>query len=333
MNGNSQTLKEFVLEVNAQKKLFTAGPASLLQENLEGLRPCFGRGDADYLNIEISVLDALRKISGHKFIVRLQGSASLALEIMALNFLYGKVLIIDSGYYSDRLILLANAAMKNLNKISEINTVEWREIDSISGKYDWVWACSTETSAGTYTPIQQLSSLAKRTKSKLMLDATASIGLESDHEYADVLSFSSCKGLFGLTGAAFISFNEFPEHEPPNSFNLSLISHYEKKMTGPYHAILSLDRVLARHAEIRESVVINKKIFLERMKAYVDIPDLNQPLLCTHVNVKLISSDPRAILYSPRSNIGGSVVCHLGEAHLGIRAEGNILNALKIAES
>ena len=40
-----------------------------------------------------------------------------------------------------------------------------------------------------------------------MLDATASIGLEKDHELADVLSFSSCKGLFGLTGACFICFN------------------------------------------------------------------------------------------------------------------------------
>ena len=34
-----------------------------------------------------------------------------------------------------------------------------------------------------------------------MLDATGSIGLERYHELADVISFSSCKGLFGLTGA------------------------------------------------------------------------------------------------------------------------------------
>ena len=35
-----------------------------------------------------------------------------------------------------------------------------------------------------------------------MLDATASIGLESGHEQAEILAYSSCKGLFGLTGAA-----------------------------------------------------------------------------------------------------------------------------------
>ena len=38
-----------------------------------------------------------------------------------------------------------------------------------------------------------------------MLDATASIGLEANHELSDVMAYSSCKGLFGLTGASFVS--------------------------------------------------------------------------------------------------------------------------------
>ena len=50
--------------------------------------------------------------------------------------------------------------------------------------------------------------LKKKCKSKLALDATASIGLEKNHELSDVAAFSSCKGLFGLTGGAFITFNE-----------------------------------------------------------------------------------------------------------------------------
>ena len=46
-----------------------------------------------------------------------------------------------------------------------------------------------------------------------MLDATASIGLEDGHNWADVISYSSCKGLFGLTGAGFIAFNTLPSNE------------------------------------------------------------------------------------------------------------------------
>ena len=103
-------ISEFIKYRNDQKYLYTAGPASLIEENLLGLRPCFGRGDKDYSEIENFVLSELKKLSGHKEIVRLQGSASLALEIMALNFLYGNVLIISTGFYSDRLIQLANNA-------------------------------------------------------------------------------------------------------------------------------------------------------------------------------------------------------------------------------
>ena len=62
--------------------------------------------------------------------------------------------------------------------------------------------CPVETSIGYKIPILKIQWIKKRCKSKLALDATASIGLEKNHEYADVLGYSSCKGLFGLTGAA-----------------------------------------------------------------------------------------------------------------------------------
>ena len=39
----------------------------------------------------------------------------------------------------------------------------------------------------------------------MFIDATASIGIEEDHNLADVVSFSSCKSLFGLTGACLLA--------------------------------------------------------------------------------------------------------------------------------
>ena len=36
----------------------------------------------------------------------------------------------------------------------------------------------------------------------------------------------------------------------------------------------------------------------------------------------------KVVLYSPRNDIGGSVVCHIGEAHLGKNAKGNIIDLL-----
>ena len=325
------SLKDFVRIKNEQKLLFTAGPASLLTENIVGLQPCFGRGDSDYLTLETEVLDRLKNLSGHKNVARLQGSASLALEILALNFLEGDVLIVSTGYYSDRLQSLSESASRRVGAIRSVSAVSWQELSSITGKYDWIWACPTETSCGIKVPISDLRRTADAVGAKLMLDATASIGLEPDHDLADALAYSSCKGLFGLTGASFVAFNEHPVNEI-DSFYLNLQSHVERRMTGPYHAIASLAEVLPRHNYFREAVVINKERFVRDMSKWLTVSPANQPLLCTHVSCSIVADDRRAILYKPRTALGGSVVCHLGEAHLGAEATGAIQDILRVAE-
>lgn len=330
MNLTARSIVELVSQRNEQKPLFTAGPAALLPENLAGLRPCFGRGDNDYEAVEEDVLNRLRVLSGHATIARLQGSASLALEIATLNFLSGLVLVVDTGYYSQRLYQLVSSAARREGRIRQIVSVDWRELGSVKGGYDWVLACVTETSAGILLPVKQLANLAKRVKGRLMLDATASIGLEKGHEHADVIAYSSCKGLFGLTGAAFIAFNERPKFDV-DSFYLSLEMHLSKGVTGPYHAIASLYEVLPRHAEFSLAVHENKRQFLTRMTEHLTQPLEHQPQLCTHVSCRIESRDSRAILYTPRNDLGGAVVCHLGEVHLGRAAKGELLDLLEIA--
>ena len=83
--------------------------------------------------------------------------------------------------------------------------------------------------------------------------------MEKDHGFADVLGYSSCKGLFGLTGAAFVAFNSLPNNKI-NQFNLNIYNHLEK-MTGPYHAICSLNDVLKNYDDFKYAVTTNKKIF------------------------------------------------------------------------
>lgn len=329
MTKESYTVEALVAERNQSKFLFTAGPASLLPENLTGLRPCFGRGDLDYDQIDSAVLEALKKMTGHAQIARLQGSASLALEICALNFLYGRVLVISTGYYSERLQWLANSAQRRTAEVKSVSSVSWEDLDTVSGQFDWVVACYTETSTGLKLPMATLKNLANRLKAKLMLDATASIGLETQHDKADVIAYSSCKGLFGLTGAAFIAFNEAAT-VTPDSFYLNLATHLERRMTGPYHAIASLSDVLPKHEDFRAAVIENKAVFLEKMKSLSTHPISHQPTLCTWINGEITSTDPRAVLYKPRGNSGGSVVCHLGEAHLGRLAKGDILDVLTL---
>ena len=201
------------------------------------------------------------------------------------NFLFGKVLVISTGYYSDRLKLLCNQSKKNFKNIKNIKSISWEGISEISENFDWIIACPTETSMGLKVPILDLYKLKKRTRAKLALDATASIGLEKDHHFSDVLAYSSCKGLFGLTGASFIAYNS-KSNNFVDSFYLSLKSHEDKKMTGPYHSILSLAGVLPVHDELKYSVKINKYKFLEKMSLWLTKDKTNEPLLCTHTKYK-----------------------------------------------
>ena len=221
MKKFNYSIKDFVFKRNSEKILFTAGPASISEANIYGLRPCFGRGDIDYENLEKKVLDKLKDISGHSQIVRMQGSASLALEIMIINFLYGKVLLIDTGYYSQRLYSIINSSLIKINHNVKDFEVLVEDVEKVEGKFDWIVSCYTETVVDLIA-YQASSETSEKLSAKLMLDATASIGLEENHKIADVIAYSSCKGLFGLTGAAFIAFNE-PPRNIVDSFYLILI--------------------------------------------------------------------------------------------------------------
>ena len=154
-------MQKIINKVNNSTKLFTPGPASLTLENVTGLRPCFGRGDVKYEKIEKRVLKNILKISGHKNIARLQGAASLALEIMICNFLYGNILIIKTGVYSDRLKYMSDTSKRKYKNIKKINYISFKEINGIHKKYDWIIACPVETSIGYKIPILELFKLKK----------------------------------------------------------------------------------------------------------------------------------------------------------------------------
>jgi len=329
MKLDKKDIIQFVKFQNSKKKLLTPGPASLLVENLIGIEPSFGRGDLNYDKVEAKVLNTLKKISGHKKIVRLQGAASLALEVMILNFLRGNVLVVRTGVYSDRIYEMCIFAKKHFKTIKKIEYVDWKKINDYKKKTEWILACYVETSIGLKLQIKDLHNLKRKLKSHLALDATASIGLEPHHKYADVIGYSSCKGLFGFTGASFVSYNIRPANKI-KSFNLNIQNHENKKMTGPYHSICSLLNVLKNYSKFRKSVVINKKKIMKNMSKNLVFDKKYQPLICTQLDKKISSKNKKIIFYKPRINIKGSIVCHLGEVHLKNKAKGSILDDLLI---
>ena len=323
------SLNNFVNEENSKKPIFTPGPSSLLVDNILGLKPCFGRGDIDYKKTENYVLNSIKSLAGQQNIVRMQGSASLAIELSIKNFITGKVLLVDSGYYSDRLKFILNNE-KEIDKDLEIEFVNYADLKNLEGNsYDWVVGCYVETSTGFKHSISEIKKFVDAVGAKLFLDATASIGLEENHNYADLLAFSSCKGLFGLTGASFITFNDL-KIKPINSFYLDIRNHLEKKMTGPYHQICSLELVLKNYSFYKQAVLNTKNDFMKRFLDFIIYPQENQPYLCTFVNKKIKANNENVILYSSRGKNLGSIACHLGEVHLGNKANGRINNLIEI---
>lgn len=314
---------QYVKDINAEKVMFTPGPGALHNHNLF-LSNCFGRNDHNYKKIFNDVTDRLLQISGQNEIVVAQGSATLAIEIGIRNFINGRILLINTGFYSERL----KEICRKSPFITEICSCNWNDIESIEASFDWIVCCYTETSAALRLDINEIHALRRRTKANLFLDATGSIGLEAEHGLADVVAFSSCKGLFGLTGACFVAY-KIPVRNVVDQFYLNLENHRQRYVTGPYHTMQSLFLTLHNHDDLLYSVKVNKVRFSKKFKDCLNIPERYQPLLCTGIEKELSTHDSRVVLYTPRLNIAGSIVCHLGELHLGARAQGDIIDLLE----
>ena len=293
-----------ITQKNNHKLMLTPGPAVILHENLQYLKPLFGRGDDEYASMSESVINWIKRLSGQDEVVAMQGSATLALELAAHSFVAGKVLLVSTGYYSDRL-------EKLLPNDCELTICEYEELDSIKGNFDWVLCAYTETSVAFKVDLESVRNKANECKAKLYVDATGSIGLEGNHQLADVMAFSSCKGLFGLTGAGFVAHKSDLNPKDLDAFYFNLNTHKDKMTTGPYHAIASLYGVIEKHNIFKQRVVNSKNTILEK---YQDIVrESNQPLLCTYLEGEVVPNDDSIVLYSPRSKLSGSVICHLGE--------------------
>ncbi len=322
-------IKELIKKIN-KKTTFCPGPGGITEYNILGQKNSFGRNDSEYKKIENFVTGKLKKISGKKNLVTFQGSGTLAIELMMLNFLKGNVIIISTGYYSERIYSILKHFQMSHKICKSIKKIEWKEIynSKFKSKCDWVIACPTETSKALLVPIKDLFDFSKKCSAKLMLDATGSIGLEKNHKLASVISFSSCKGIFGLTGAAFIGYDIKALKNRKLSFYQDINTHLEKKVTGPYSTICSLYLIMKNFEKVKKSVIINKKKFMNMMKNSLIYKNRNQPNLCTYITKK-IKKNKKVILYLPRSKSSGSVVSHLGEIHLADKSKGKILDKLK----
>ena len=72
------------------------------------------------------------------------------------NFFSGKILIIDTGVYSDRIKNMCKFYRKTFKNIKKIKSIKWNKMNEINEKFDWIFACPTETSIALRLPILNL---------------------------------------------------------------------------------------------------------------------------------------------------------------------------------
>jgi 2-aminoethylphosphonate-pyruvate transaminase len=310
-----------ITSINNQKLMLTPGPAVVLHENLSSLKPFFGRGDNEYTQIFETVSNWVKQLCGQDELIVAQGSSTFALELAAHSFVEGKILLISTGYYSDRLERL-------LPKGSNITICHHKDLDNINEKFDWVMCAYTETSIAFKLDLTEVKALTNNCNAKLYVDATGSIGLEDKHELADVMAFSSCKGLFGLPGACFVAYKKYLIPKSSDFFYFNLETHRNKMVTGAYHAIASLHGVIDIHDCLKKRVVNSKNLVLKKWSELVRKD--NQPLLCTYVEGEVLPNDDNIVLYTPRSELKGSVICHFGEIHYD---EVNLVDRISVTSS
>ncbi len=146
-------------------------------------------------------------------------------------------------------------------------------------------------------------------KSKLIVDATASIGLEKNHNLADVIFFSSCKGLFGPTGLGFMAYKSNIKKIISKDFWYDFRTHAESKYTLGYNCIAALEKISKKHTFYKDRLFYAKKF----MKKYT----LNQKLcpaigisLNKNINKKKINKN--ILLYIPRKKPEYDTIFFLG---------------------
>lgn len=297
-----------LIDKSNQKLMLTPGPSAISYESVKSFIPIFGRGDDEYNKIQQKVSEWLNLISGQDQTISLIGSATCAIEICIANFIKGKILAINNGYYSERLSNIAK-------QYYDIDILNIEDLETVKDQYDWIMGCYTETSTGYLLNIDALKKLKEKTNAKLFLDATGSIGLEENHNIADIIAYSSCKGLFGLTGASFISKKSSlkPSHEVESKlpFYLRYSTHAEKKITGPYHIINGLNEISKSHHLLVKNIRNFRKSFINTYSENLVWEEKNQPLLCTKINLNIKKKNPNSVLYEPRILSNGNIICHL----------------------
>jgi len=289
------------------KVTFCPGPGAIINDWFVAQKEFFGRGDKEYQYIKAQTLSWIKRISGQDEIIPISGSATTAAMVALNTFLTNKILIIKTGYYSDRWFnyLKKNKKFKSLKYVNYDDFFKIR----LKERFDWIVFVYVETASCTKYDIKKVFEKKNQLKSRLLVDATASIGLEKNHNLADAIFFSSCKGLFGPTGLGFIGYKKKNKLIKSNDFWFDYETHKKSLYTLGYNCMASLYALSKNHGKYKK-----KLIFANQFMQPYSLLNKNNALIGIALKNKLKRKKIKknTIIYIPRRNPGYDVIFFLG---------------------
>ena len=293
------------MKKNSLRITFCPGPGAVIPEWSKGQTEFFGRGDNYYSSIKEKTLNWIKKISQQNNVIPIAGSGTTAAIIAFNTFLKGKVCIVKTGYYSDRWYNY----LKKTKSVKKIKYLTLENLKNKKTKFDWVIFVYVETASCKKFDIKKAFLIKKKTRSKLMVDATASIGLENYHNLADVIFFSSCKGLFGPTGLGFVAYKSQLKKIKSKDFWYDYETHEKSKYTLGYNCIAALEKISSKHSKFKKKLIFAKNFMKKYTLNQIHSPNIGIGLK-KKINKKKVSKN--TLLYVPRKKIGYDTIFFLG---------------------
>ncbi len=293
--------------LKSKKITFCPGPGAVIPEWFDKQKEYFGRGDQEYQKIKNRTFNWLKIKSGQDHVIAVPGAATTAAIISLNSFIKGNVLVINTGYYSKRWFdYLKKTKISKRTDYLSYNDFLKKKIN-IKNNYRWIIFVYVETASCKKFDIKSVKKICIDIKAKLIVDATASIGLENNHELADVVFFSSCKGLFGPTGLGFICYKKNLKLKSSSDFLLDYKTHQESKYTLGYNCMAALYSISKKHNLYKKKIIFARKF----IKNY--LIDKNGPLIGSGLKIVLKNKKLKnTIFYIPRKFPGYDLIFYLG---------------------
>ena len=295
-----------------KKLLFTPGPLNTSDITKKSTLIDLGSRDIDFIRINKLLFSNILKLSyANKGYVCLpiQGSGTFGLEATFSTLLTNKskVLILTNGIYANRLITICKKIKKNylVLKFNENVAMSIDKIEEILFKNKSISHVSVvhcETSSGILNPLDEISTLCKKYKKKLIVDAMSSFGgieINIKKNNIDALVSSANKCLEGIPGFSFSIIKRTTlsgSKGNANTLSLDLFDQWKGflknkqwRFTPPTHSILALSSALQQFKKLgglagrnlRYSINYNTLIIgMEKMgfKTYLD-NNLHSPII------------------------------------------------------